>query len=66
MHCFSGRTLRGLILVIVGLLLLFHSLGLFHAWLNLLFVIGSILIVAYGSLMANLPQQIMKLFNKKQ
>lgn len=61
MSCMSTRTLRGTILLVVGLILLLHSVGLFQQSLNLLIIIGSIALIAYGAVLSQLPQYIMRL-----
>lgn len=61
MSCMSTRTLRGIILLVLGFILLLHSVGLFQQSLNLLIIIGSIALIAYGAVLAQVPQHIMRL-----
>jgi hypothetical protein len=62
-YCVESKTLRGTILLVVGILLLLHSFGLFRS-LNLLIIIGSIALIVYGAVLANIPQHIQKWFKK--
>lgn len=61
MHCFTTATLRGVLCMVIGLLLLLHTLGLFHAWLNIILMVGAFGLIVYGALAAQVPQEVMKL-----
>lgn len=55
---------KGLIIMLVGVVLLFHTLGIMRASLSLLIIIGSILMIGYGFMEANGPQLIRQLSKK--
>ena len=60
-----SKEFRGTLLMLFGLLLLFHTLNIFQKWLTSLLIITSIAFIIYGFMEANFWDKI-KTFTEKK
>lgn len=59
------ETVRGILFLVFGALLLLFTLGLFHECLKIIIVIASLIIMAYGFLILNGHRKLMKIIEKE-
>lgn len=61
----KNRSLRGLILIIIGAILLLHTLGLIEQGLNMLLIIASLSMIVYGTVTSGIYTMIKQLLKRK-
>lgn len=57
-------TAKGFLAIIVGTILLFYTLGLIETWINTIFIVLSLGLIAYGLYVTGLINLAKKLFSK--
>jgi hypothetical protein len=60
------HTVKGTALMIAGLLLLLHTLGVLTSWIYYFLIGGSIFMIVYGFFLAGLPHKIECLISKQE
>ena len=61
----SNETLRGILFIIGGFVLVFYTLGLFSSVLSVFIALGGIAMVAYGVVHANLIERIREISQRR-
>ena len=57
---------KGTLLIVSGLILLFHTLGIIETGLNYIIIFGSLFMIVYGLVLVNVHKKIMALIKKEQ
>ncbi len=62
----NNNTVKGILLIITGSILLLHTLGILVQWLNTILITGSIIMIIYGIVLAGYHKKVFGLFGKKE
>lgn len=62
----TKNNLRGIILIIMGVVLLLYTLGFMQKGLNTLLIIGSICLIIYGAVSSGIYQMLRDMFKKNK
>lgn len=57
---------KGILLIVIGSILFFHTLGILQAGLNYIIIIGSLLMIIYGFMLVNIHKKVMAYIQKRK
>ena len=57
---------KGILLIIIGSVLFFHTLGIIQAGLNYIIIVGSLLMIIYGFMLVNVHKKVMAYLQKRK
>jgi hypothetical protein len=57
---------KGILLIIIGTILFFHTLGIIQTGLNYIIIIGSLLTILYGLVLINVHKKVMTYLKKRK
>lgn len=62
---YFSDTHKGIIMMIAGIVLLLHTLGILQQWLSFFLIAGSLYMIGYGFYKSGYTSQLLALLNKK-
>jgi hypothetical protein len=63
-HCMTNKTIKGIVLMALGTLILLHTWGWFEKWLPHLISLGALALLVYGAYILGLHHTLMAYLNK--
>ncbi len=57
---------KGILLIIIGSILFFHTLGIIQAGLNYVIIVGSLIMIIYGLMLINIHRKVMAYLQKRK
>ena len=57
---------KGILLIIIGSILFFHTLGIIQTGLNYIIIVGSLIMIIYGFMLINVHKKVMAYLQKRK
>ncbi|PKN03543.1 hypothetical protein CVU75_01670 [Candidatus Dependentiae bacterium HGW-Dependentiae-1] len=65
LHALTDKQ-KGILLIVIGSILFFHTVGILQAGLNYIIIVGSLLMIIYGFMLVNIHKKVMAYINKRK